>query len=143
AGFSLNSSVTSACQVIGAGASSPGTLLAGASCLLPISFVPTAANVYGGSLVLTDNALNAPAPAYGTQTIQLNGTGTGSTQQTISFSSILPQPFNTTVALVATASSGLPVSFTSLTPAVCTVSGSIATLNAAGSCTLQAIQQGS
>jgi streptogramin lyase len=143
AGFSLNSSVASACPLVSAGASLPATLPAGVSCLLPISFTPAAAGVYSNSLVLTDNALNAPAPAYATQSIQLNGTGTGSTQQTISFAGIPAQSVDSAVALVATASSGLPVSFTSLTPGVCTISGLTATLNAVGICTVQGTQQGS
>lgn len=43
----------------------------------------------------------------------------------------------------ATASSGLPVSFASLTPAVCTVSGNTVTLVTTGTCTIQATQPGS
>ena len=63
--------------------------------------------------------------------------------QTISFEAPGPEalpaaPF----ALSATASSGLAVSFSSLTPPVCTVSGGTVTLVAAGDCTLQADQAG-
>ena len=47
------------------------------------------------------------------------------------------------VALNATASSGLAVSFSSDTPAVCNTSGSTATLLAAGTCTIVAGQAGS
>jgi hypothetical protein len=47
-------------------------------------------------------------------------------------------PFN----VAATASSGLPVSFASSTPAVCTVSGSEVTLEAIGTCTIVASQDG-
>lgn len=46
------------------------------------------------------------------------------------------------VALTATASSGLPVDFTSTTPATCTVSGSAVTLVAAGGCSVTAQQPG-
>jgi hypothetical protein len=42
----------------------------------------------------------------------------------------------------ATASSGLPVSFTSNTPAVCTVSGNTVTLIATGTCSITATQEG-
>jgi hypothetical protein len=42
----------------------------------------------------------------------------------------------------ATASSGLAVSFASVTPTVCTVSGSTVTLVAAGTCTIHAMQTG-
>jgi hypothetical protein len=72
ANFTLNSSATSACPVVSSGSSSPGTLAAGESCLLPISFSPTAAGTLSGSLVLTDNALNVSGA---TQTIPLSGTG--------------------------------------------------------------------
>ncbi|MEI8082934.1 MAG: hypothetical protein WCI74_13940, partial [Actinomycetes bacterium] len=47
-----------------------------------------------------------------------------------------------TAALSATASSGLPVSFTSLTTDVCTASDAKATLLRAGTCTIQASQDG-
>jgi hypothetical protein len=46
------------------------------------------------------------------------------------------------VALAASASSGLAVSYASLTPAVCTLSGSQVSLIAAGTCTVQASQPG-
>ncbi|WP_025807412.1 IPTL-CTERM sorting domain-containing protein [Pseudomonas chlororaphis] len=42
----------------------------------------------------------------------------------------------------ATASSGLPVSYTSSTPGVCTVSGNVVTMVAAGTCTVVASQGG-
>jgi sugar lactone lactonase YvrE len=73
--FTLDSSGTSACPLVGAGSSTPGTLAAGASCQLPISFTPTSAGALSGSLALTDNNLNAAA----TQTITLSGTGTQAT----------------------------------------------------------------
>jgi len=44
---------------------------------------------------------------------------------------------------VASASSGLSIAFSSLTPAVCTVSGDVATMVAVGTCTLRATQAGS
>lgn len=46
------------------------------------------------------------------------------------------------IAPVATASSGLPVSYTSLTPAVCTVSGTNVTPLSGGLCTIAADQSG-
>jgi len=136
--FSLNSSGTSACPLVSPGASGPGTLPAGASCSLDISFTPTATGTFTGSLVLSDNALNAMS----TQTIQLSGTGTGSTAQTITFGSIPAQSANTTLALSATASSDLTVSFVSTTPGVCTVSGTTASLVTAGTCSIVATQPG-
>ncbi|MGB6830045.1 MAG: M12 family metallopeptidase [Terracidiphilus sp.] len=62
--------------------------------------------------------------------------------QTITFPAIASQPVLTTVTLSATASSGLTVSFESLTPAICTVSGDSASLLAHGTCTIQAYQAG-
>jgi hypothetical protein len=63
--------------------------------------------------------------------------------QTISFGSVANKILSTgSFTVSASASSGLPVSFTSLTPAVCTVSGTTVTLVAQGACTLQASQAG-
>jgi hypothetical protein len=76
ANFTLNSTGASVCPVVSGGSSTAGTLFAGHSCLLPISFTPTAAGAVSGTLAITDNALNASAPAFTTQSIQLNGTGT-------------------------------------------------------------------
>jgi hypothetical protein len=45
-------------------------------------------------------------------------------------------------ALSASASSGLPVSFTSNTPGVCTISGNSVTLIAVGTCSITATQDG-
>lgn len=63
--------------------------------------------------------------------------------QTISFSAP-GDIFSTTtsVAISASASSGLPVSFASNTPQVCTVSGSTAAIVASGTCSITAIQAG-
>jgi hypothetical protein len=46
------------------------------------------------------------------------------------------------VRLVATATSGLPVAWRSLTPLVCTVTGSTATPVTAGSCAVEGVQTG-
>ncbi|MGD1072736.1 MAG: FG-GAP-like repeat-containing protein [Bryobacteraceae bacterium] len=63
--------------------------------------------------------------------------------QTIAFPA-LPNVADGTAPLmaVATASSGLPVSFASTTASVCTVSGATVTLVSVGSCTIQAAQAG-
>ena len=63
--------------------------------------------------------------------------------QTITFGSLAPQTLGTAPVLSATASSGLTVSFSSNTPAVCTVSGGIVTLLTTGTCTVVASQPGS
>ena len=63
--------------------------------------------------------------------------------QTITFPAIATQTYGTPVSLSATASSGLAVTFASLTSPVCTVSGTTATLVASGTCTIKATQAGS
>ena len=73
ANFTLDSSGTSACPLVTQGSSEPGTLAAGAACLLPISFAPTAAGSLYGTLTLTDDNLNAAAPGYAVQTVSLSG----------------------------------------------------------------------
>ncbi len=69
--------------------------------------------------------------------------GSAGPAQTITFTSPGNQTLGTKPApLVATASSGLPVTITSQTSGVCTVSGTTLTLVAAGTCTLAADQAG-
>ena len=69
-------------------------------------------------------------------------TATGAAQ-TISFPPLPDVPVTGgPVALAGTASSGLAVSYTALTPLVCTVSGSTLTLVATGTCTVAADQAG-
>jgi hypothetical protein len=62
--------------------------------------------------------------------------------QTITFPGVADQVAGTTVTLAATASSGLAVSYTSTTPAYCSVSGSTVSSLAYGNCTIQANQAG-
>jgi hypothetical protein len=62
--------------------------------------------------------------------------------QTITFSSIAAQVAGGSVSLTAKASSGLAVTLTSLTPTVCKVSGTTASLLIAGTCEIQASQAG-
>lgn len=67
----------------------------------------------------------------------------GPTPQVITF----PQPADTplsagTLTASATATSGLPVTFVSTTPAVCTVEGTSVALRAVGPCTINADQSG-
>ena len=72
--FTLDGNAPNACPIVSSG-SSAGTLAAGASCALSISFAPTSVGAIGGSLILTDNNLNAVAPGYAQQNITLSGTG--------------------------------------------------------------------
>ena len=118
------------------------TLAEGAYCGLGIEFVPQANGIIGGSIVLTDNALNA---ANARQTIALQGTGTGGslTWQTISF----PNPAGpftyggTPVTLTASSTSGLPVTY-SVVSGPAKVSGSTLTITGAGAVVVQAAQAG-
>jgi hypothetical protein len=114
------------------------SLAPGASCNLSISFTPTASGPLSSAATFTDNALNLN-PA--TQSISLQGTGLQQSQ-TITFGAIANQVVGTQLGLKATASSGLTVSFSSLTPSVCTVSGATATMAQVGTCTIQASQSG-
>ncbi len=64
-------------------------------------------------------------------------------EQAITFPSLPNITTNTkTVKLAATTDSGLPVTYTSLTPKVCTVSGTTVTIVGTGTCTIEASQQG-
>jgi hypothetical protein len=74
--------------------------------------------------------------------ITLSGTTVTQTAQTITFAAIPTQTVGTPLTLSATASSGLPVSFSSSTTGVCTVSGTTATFLNTGSCTVAASQAG-
>jgi hypothetical protein len=63
--------------------------------------------------------------------------------QTVAFTNPGPQTLSTTpLALTATATSNLAVTFQSFTPVVCTVSGASVTMLTAGTCTLTANQAG-
>ncbi|MFL6351961.1 MAG: choice-of-anchor D domain-containing protein [Bryobacteraceae bacterium] len=130
-------------QIAGSGTpadcTSSSSLTPGESCNLSLSFTPSSAGPITGSATLTDNSLNGN-PA--TQTISLSGTGNQQQTQTITFNPIAGQVLGTPLTLSASASSNLTVSFASQTPAVCTVSGTTATLVKAGTCTIQASQSG-
>ncbi len=67
-----------------------------------------------------------------------SGTVIGSTTQIITFNNPGTQTVGAPLTLSATANSSLTVSFTSATPSVCTVSGTTATFNVAGTCTINA-----
>ena len=70
-------------------------------------------------------------------------TGGNGANQTISFATLPSKTIgDAPFALNATASSGLGVSFTSLTPGVCTVSGTVVTVGSVGLCRIAANQAG-
>ncbi len=131
----------------------PFAISATASSGLPVSFAsnsPGVCSVSGNtvSLVFTGQcSITASQPGNGsytaapsvTQTFQV----TSSAGQTINFAALPSRPFGTApFAISATASSGLPVSFASMTPSVCTISGSTVTLVSVGQCGIQATQPG-
>ncbi|HEY1255635.1 MAG TPA: choice-of-anchor D domain-containing protein, partial [Terracidiphilus sp.] len=99
ANFTLNSNGATACPLVSAGSTTAGTLAAGASCQLPISFSPTEAGALSAALVLTDNNLNAAAPGYTMHSITLSGT---STRATPSITWPTPVPITYGTALSAT-----------------------------------------
>jgi len=107
--------------------------------------------------ICTVSGTNASLISFGTCTIQASQAGNseyfaapstnqsfgvGHASQTITFGPIATQVAATTLPLSATASSGLAVTFVSLTNSVCTVSGTSASLIAFGTCTIQAQQAG-
>jgi sugar lactone lactonase YvrE len=76
ANFTLNSSGESACPLVTQSSFEPGTLAAGSDCVLSVNFTPSTLGFLTGSLVVTDNALNAAAPGYAKQRILMSGTAT-------------------------------------------------------------------
>ncbi len=114
-------------------------LAPGAECNVSFDFTPQLPELLDRTLTLSDNSLNGN-PA--TQTIHLMGTGHHASQ-TIDFPTIEPQTALTPLDhLYATVSSGLPITFASNTPDVCTISGIRADFLTAGSCDLIATQAG-
>jgi hypothetical protein len=100
------------------------------------------AAVIGGLAGWAGGARQEASPNTQVQRARLAAFVAGSTPQTITFD----QPQDTTVGapvtLSASAAPGLTVSFTSNTPAVCTVSGSAVTTMTAGVCVITAAQGG-
>ena len=103
--------------------------------------VPVVAN--GHVYVATTNALTIWG-IEGATAVEGATTTTPPTlqSQTISFGVIPAQVTGATVALTATATSGLPVTFSSSTTSICTVSGSTVSVLSAGTCTIVAAQAG-
>jgi sugar lactone lactonase YvrE len=121
ANFTLNSSGASACPLLTAGSSTPETLAPGASCQLLISFAPTAEGLLSGSLALTDNNLNAPAPGYATQSILLNGPGSFLTASPASLT-VYQGASNTSTITVAAGTGSVSLAVTSAMPTGVTAS---------------------
>src|SRR6266545_3281841 len=132
----------------------PVTLSASATSGLPVTFASdtppvctvsgsTAMTVTPGTCTITasqgGSAVFAPATGV-TRSFEVRA---GPAAQTITFSQPPAAKVGAPVTLSASATSGLPVTFTSDTPPVCTVSGSAVTTAAAGTCTITASQGGS
>jgi hypothetical protein len=133
----------------------PFAVTATASSGLPVSFTSGTPGVCtvsgnivtllkGGGCSITANQAGNTNYAAATPVTRSFQVTVGTTPQTITFNPLSSQPVNAPPFTVsATASSGLPVSFSSKTPGICTVSGSTVTLVAGGTCTIQASQPGS
>ncbi len=99
------------------------------------------------SLAPIGAASNVPSFINGSSTTTVTGSSfvscAAGTPQTISFGPLSNVPLSTgTVALTATASSGLAVSLASNTPGVCTVASSVVALGSTGACSITASQTG-
>jgi hypothetical protein len=114
----------------GTGVITPGNLVATSGRAVSVS--PTATTIY--TLTVTNSA--------GVEASQATTVTVNSMAQTITFANPGLQTVGTPLALAATASSGLTISFASTTTGVCTVAGTTATFIAAGTCTIQATQPG-
>ena len=130
----------------------PFTVSASASSGLPVSFASTTLSVCtvsGASVTLvtvgtcTIQATQAGNTNYAAATPVNRSFTVSKASQTITFGALSNQPLSTPpFTLNATASSGLAVSFSSLTTGVCNVSTATVTLVAVGTCTIRAAQAG-
>lgn len=114
------------------------TLADATSCTLHVKFTPEAAGKRYAELTIRSDALNGP------HTVFLQGTAIGKANQTLTFGAAPSIAVGGTGAVSATSSAGLtPVTFSSNTTSVCTVSGSTVTgVTAGGTCTIAADQAG-
>ena len=106
---------------------------------------------YVGQVLLTFNVYDSRGPdlgeTLGTFEMLLNASvlvdSEDPVDQTITFDSIANTTYGgASFTVNATASSGLPVTLTSLNPEVCTIAGNTVTVVNAGTCTLLAAQDG-
>lgn len=128
------------------------TVSASASSGLPVAFssaTPLVCSVSGSAVTLvsagtcTIDANQAGDTTYAAAPKVSQSFGVSQKTQTISFPSLPNRTLGTgPYTLSATATSGLPVTFTSLTASVCTVSGTSVSLTTAGTCNIAANQAG-
>ncbi len=130
---------------------SPLTLSATASSGLAVSYSSNSTlicTVSGSSVTLvTVGTCSITASQAGNATYAAAASVTQAFQvaqasQTILFAALSAHALGSSFPVSATASSGLPVSFTSQTPAVCTVTGATVTMASDGTCAIQAAQAG-
>ena len=136
--FTLDSSSGGACQLTGSGSSEPSMLAAGGSCTLPVTFAPTAAGSMVGTLVLTDNNLNAP---NATQSIVLTGVGTAESDA-ITFN-VASQSYGGAPFTLAASSASSGAFTYAVISGPATVSGSTATVTGIGTVVLSVTQAAS
>ena len=136
---------------------SPLTVAATASSLLPVTFssttplVCTSSGTHGTTITMvtagtcTVQADQPGNPAYNPAPSVPRSFTVAKAEQTITFGTTPNVPLGPPVTVGATASSGLVVTITALTPGVCTAggtNGTTITLVAAGTCTVQGDQPG-
>ena len=126
-------------------------LTATASSWLPVTYnssTPNVCKVSGATVAATAAAtciITASQPGDGQYAPAHPVTGSIAVQkipQRISFTPPASATIDKPVALTATASSGLPVTYSTITPDVCTVSGASVTATQGGTCTITASQPG-
>ena len=111
-------------------------LAPGASCTLQAVFTPSSAGERSATVTFSDTSLGSP------HTMTLYGLGVVAVSQTITFPAIGNYTYGDYVGnLTATASSGLPVTY-SIVSGPATVSGSYLSLTGAGTVVVQADQAG-
>ena len=111
---------------------------------LPTARYGPAAGTINGVVYVVGGANAYTTGAYFGTNEAFTPASVGNATQTITFTSTSPNPpyVGATYSVTASASSGLAVSFTSLTPAACTVAGNMAAFVAVGACTIAADQAG-
>jgi sugar lactone lactonase YvrE len=137
--FSLEPAATNGCA---AGANGP----AGASCAFTAEFAPPAGMTVGPASDTADILFSTPSLSI---PVTISGTASASAAvgQTITWNPNTTGYVGQVIALSATATSGLAVSFTTTTPSICTVAGNTTagfttSYIAVGSCTINANQAG-
>ncbi len=148
----VNQTITFAALANKTLAQSPVTLNATASSGLPVSFAtttPSVCTLNGSTLTLVAAgtcSVTASQPGnatYNAAPVVTRSFSVSAVNQTITFAALANKTLaQSPVTLNATASSGLPVSFATTTPSVCTLNGSTLTLVAAGTCSVTASQPG-